>query len=98
METFKTLKIKKHNKFVIVNWISGQFKGTWYLWGKNSKNMQLLDILAYNSANKPSFQNPTKNPQCSMYWILKRWFISWITGQDVQKLLIFAIKKKPVYM
>ncbi len=28
---------------------------------KNSKNQQPLDILAYNSANKPSFRNPTKN-------------------------------------
>ncbi len=24
---------------------------------KNSKNQQLLDILAYNSANKPSFKD-----------------------------------------
>ncbi len=27
---------------------------------KNSKNQQLLEILACNSANKPSFQNQTK--------------------------------------
>ncbi len=29
--------------------------------------MQALDILAYNSASKPSFQNPTKNlfAQCA---------------------------------
>ena len=35
---------------------------------KNSKNLRPLDILAYNSANKPSFQNPTKNlfVQCSI--------------------------------
>ncbi len=26
-------------------------KDTWYLWGKNSKNRQLLDILTCNSAN-----------------------------------------------
>ncbi len=32
-------------------------KVTWYMWGKN---MQLLDVLFCNSANKPSFQNPTK--------------------------------------
>ncbi len=36
-------------------------KDTWYLWGKNSENLQLLDVLASNLANKPSFQNPTKN-------------------------------------
>ncbi len=34
------------------------FKDTWYLWGKNSENRQLLDILTCNSANVPSFQNP----------------------------------------
>ncbi len=28
---------------------------------KNSKNLRLLDILAYSSANKPSFRNPTKS-------------------------------------
>ncbi len=32
-----------------------KFKDTCYLWGKNSKNPQLLDILACNSANNPSF-------------------------------------------
>ncbi len=28
-------------------------KDTWYLWAKNSKNMLLLDVLVWNSANKP---------------------------------------------
>ena len=44
------------------------FKDTWYLWGKNTENMQLLDVLVYNLANKPSFQNPTKRhfTQCSI--------------------------------
>ncbi len=36
-------------------------KDTWYLWGKNSENMQLLDVLVCNTANKPSFQNLTKS-------------------------------------
>ncbi len=31
-----------------------QFKDTCYLLGKNSQNQQLLDILACNSANRPS--------------------------------------------
>ncbi len=26
-------------------------KDTWYLWGKNSENMQLLDVLVCNLAN-----------------------------------------------
>ncbi len=43
---------------------------------KNSKNQPPLDILAYNSTNKPCFQNPTKN-------FLTR-------GENVQKLLILA--------
>ncbi len=44
------------------------FKDTCYLWGKNSKNPQLLDILACNSANNPSFWNLTKSlsAQCSL--------------------------------
>ncbi len=28
-----------------------QIKDTWYLWGKNSENMQLLDVLVCNLAN-----------------------------------------------
>ena len=43
-------------------------KDTCYGLGKNSQNQQLLDILACNSASRPSF-----------------------TGQNVQKLQIFAI-------
>ena len=38
---------------------NNRVQDTWYLWGKNSENMQLLDVLVCNSANKPSFQNPT---------------------------------------
>ncbi len=53
------------------NDINKNLKDTWYLWGKNSENMQLLDVLVCNLANKP-------------------WYISWITGQNVQKLPIFA--------
>ncbi len=34
-------------------------KDTWYLWAKNSENMQLLDVLVCNLANKPSFWNLT---------------------------------------
>ncbi len=37
------------------------FKDTCYAWCKKQQNLQLLDILACNSANKPSFQNPTKH-------------------------------------
>ena len=48
---------------------------TCYVWCKNSKNQQLLDILAYNSTNKPSF----------------RYLICWIIDQNVQKLLIRAV-------
>ena len=43
-------------------------KVTWYLWGKNSRNLQLLDILTCNSANIPSLM--------AFCQILKRWFIS----------------------
>ncbi len=38
---------------------------------KKQQNLQLLDILACNSASKPSFQNPTKKSACP---ILKRWY------------------------
>ncbi len=41
----------------------GKFKDTCYVWGKEQQN--LLDILACNSANKPSFQNPTRRDYCS---------------------------------
>ncbi len=37
------------------------FKGTCYGLGKKQQNLQLLDVLACNSANTPSFQNPTKS-------------------------------------
>ncbi len=39
----------------------------WYLWVKNSENMQLLDVLVCNFVNKPSFPNPTKRP-FSRFW------------------------------
>ena len=43
-------------------------KVTRHLCFKNIKNLHLLDILDFNSANKPSFQNPTKTTfaQCSI--------------------------------
>ena len=53
---------------------------------KNSNDLLPLCILACNSANIPSFQN--QKPFCQ---ILKRWLLSWITGQNVQRLQIFAI-------
>ncbi len=31
------------------------FKDTWYLWGKNSENMQLLDILVFLKSDKKPF-------------------------------------------
>ncbi len=48
--------------------VCGLFKVTRHLCFKNSKNLHPLDILACNSANKPSFQNPAKSPfaQCSI--------------------------------
>ena len=42
---------------------------------KNQQNLQFLYILAYNSANKPSFQNLTKRLK-SVCWLLKRWHIN----------------------
>ena len=36
-------------------------KDTWYLWGKSSENMQLLDVLVCNTANKQSFQHLRKS-------------------------------------
>ncbi len=38
------------------------FKVTRHLCFKNSKNLQLLDVQACNSANRAAFQNPTKRP------------------------------------
>ncbi len=46
-----------------------------------AKHLQLLDVQACNSANKAAFQNPTK----IFCRILKRLFISGITGQNVQR-------------
>ncbi len=62
---------------------------------KKGEILQLLDILACNSDNRPSIQNTTKTffAKCPIYVksafcrILKRWFISSNMGQDVQKLL-----------
>ncbi len=81
-ETFKEI-------LTLILWL----RDTWYLWGKNSENMQLQDVLVCNLANNPSFQNPTKSSvgKKALFQILKRWYISWITGQNVQKLPIFAI-------
>ncbi len=65
-------------------------KDTCYALSKNITSQQLLDIQAYNSANKPSFQNLTKSlfAQCS---IDGKWSINRNTGQNVQKLLFFAV-------
>ena len=46
-------------EYVRFNILTFKNNSTWYLWGRNSKNIQLLYILACNSANKPSFQNTT---------------------------------------
>ena len=35
---------------------------------KNSKNLQLLDVQACNSANRAAFQNPTKNVNVLIYY------------------------------
>ncbi len=64
-----------------------RLKDTCYPLGKNSQNQQLLDILACNSANRPPFNKRihTFLPHCPYM------FITWITGQNVQKLLILAV-------
>ncbi len=73
-----------------------------YAWSKNRKNQRPLDILDYNSVNEPSFQNPTNFlflhflhlwtvGQKGVCPLVKRWSIRWITGQNVQKLLILAV-------
>ena len=48
--------------------VDGSVKVTGHLCFKNRKNLRLLDILACDSANKPSVQNPTKSlfAQCSI--------------------------------
>ncbi len=52
-------------------------------------NTALLDILVDNSVIIPSFQNRTstflKKAFCRIW---RRWFISWITGQNVKNLQI----------
>ena len=66
---------------------------------KKQQNLQLLYILASNSANKPSFQNPTKMHfsqletivQKSVCWLLKRLHINRVIDQNIQKLLLFAV-------
>ncbi len=82
--SFQYLQIKKrgetffggvyfHSKNItILNYLNvffPQVKVTRHLCFKNSKNLQALDILAYNSANKQSFQNLTK----SLFAPLLRW-------------------------
>ncbi len=65
---------KLHCHFIAMDFMQSNellFKVTWYLWVKNSKSQQLLDILTCR--NIPSFQNPEKNGLCR---ILKRWMIS----------------------
>ncbi len=65
-------------------------KDTCYGLGKNSQNQQLLDILACNSANRPSFKGRTKAMSaCNLGISLNK--RTWITGQNVKKLQIFAI-------
>ena len=58
--------------------------------GKTWKGSKVQEI---DSANKPSIKNLTKRlfAQRSFCLILKRWLISWITGQNVQMLQIFAV-------
>ncbi len=63
---------------IIYNYLYVYVKVTRHICFKNSKNLHPLDIMAWNSAIKPSFQNPTKKK--AFCRTLKRWFISWITG------------------
>ncbi len=64
-------------------------KVTRHLCFKNSKNLQLLDVRACNSANEAAFQNPTNGAlgKKAFCQILKRW----IKGQNVLRSQIFAI-------
>ncbi len=54
------MPLKEIRLYLERDWLTLYLKDTWYLWCQNSKNQQLIDILACYSANKPSFQNPTK--------------------------------------
>ena len=69
---------------------------------QKQQNQHPLDIRAYNLANKQSFQNLTSKMSLHFthLWtigqevfcqISKRWFIGLITGQNVQKMLIFGV-------
>ncbi len=59
--TIRTILITLHRKLCVSITYFLIFKDTWYLWAKSSGNMQLLDVLVSNSADKSSFQNPTKH-------------------------------------
>ncbi len=52
---------------------------------QKQQNLQLLYILASNSANKPSFQNLTKKAICP------RQHINRVIDQNIQKLLFFTV-------
>ena len=54
---FIILHAEKDNNLRLLH----DIKDTFYVWGKKQQNLQLLDILACNLANKPSFQNLTKS-------------------------------------
>ncbi len=66
----------------------GCLKVTRHVCFKNRKNLRHVDILAGNSANKPSFQNLTKSPfaQCSIDGSLAE-----SQARNVYKRQIFAI-------
>ncbi len=50
--------------------IRSLIKDTRYLWGKNSKQMQLLDVLACNSANKDGLLAELQTRMSRSCWFL----------------------------
>ena len=57
---------------------------------KKQQNLQLLDILTRNSANKPSFQSPTKSfVQKIARPIIKIWYNNRVIDRNIQKCSIF---------
>ncbi len=63
-KTKKRLEAHRWNLYQapqIINGLPPTLKVTRHLCFRNSKNLQLLDVQACNSANRAAFQNPTKS-------------------------------------
>ena len=67
-------------------------KDTFYVLGKKQQNLQLLDVLACNSANKQSFSlhflQLETIVQKSARPILKRWYNNRVIDQNIKKCCI----------